>query len=533
MANEDFQMDMASDEIFHGVPLTDIPTLFQTPPVLSDMQDLDDRGHTFMIKPFKYDASNPNLDPEPIHGMGNYHDIWDDEHVRMPCSPLHLTNDRTPRWPIIQSALAELKQKCDEKIATVNDIKIAIDKSNGTNFEIGSLQQVLNQDYSDDQRAYFMSFTLPKMVSFALEVGNICSQPPPLLNIKTNRTVTMSQRQAASLLACGFFCIFPHQFNRKIDNKYHSYQSFNFNHLFRRGSACQPEKLKCILHYFKRVSEDMPKGVFSFRRFSLPDEWIPKWKESQAPLCKIHIRTDRSIEEMHGLLQVDFANEYIGGGVMREGITQEEIRFTVCPEMLISILVCEVMLSHECILLIGCEQFTTYSGYADTFKFKDNFIDTTPKESWGRKLCHVVAMDAIEFKDPATQYTFENMRRELIKAYTCFRIPKSMEKCMFGVATGNWGCGAFNGDLQLKAIIQLMAASEVGRPLVYITWHDQTLLESFWIVYDYLANQQATVKDLCIYLQLYSMNHKQSGLFDYILNVPVSSLREAYKNDSA
>ena len=62
-------------------------------------------------------------------------------------------------------------------------------------------------------------------------------------------------------------------------------------------------------------------------------------------------------------------------------------------------------------------------------------------------------MDAIEFKDFATQYTFENMRRELIKAYTCFRIPKSMEKFMFGVATGNWGCGAFNGDKQLKGII--------------------------------------------------------------------------------
>ena len=30
-----------------------------------------------------------------------------------------------------------------------------------------------------------------------------------------------------------------------------------------------------------------------------------------------------------------------------------------------------------------------------------------------------------------------------------------------GVATGNWGCGAFGGDPELKAIIQWLAASQV------------------------------------------------------------------------
>lgn len=40
---------------------------------------------------------------------------------------------------------------------------------------------------------------------------------------------------------------------------------------------------------------------------------------------------------------------------MDEGRVQEEIRFTICPEMLVSILVCEVMQDNECIFLIGCE----------------------------------------------------------------------------------------------------------------------------------------------------------------------------------
>lgn len=50
------------------------------------------------------------------------------------------------------------------------------------------------------------------------------------------------------------------------------------------------------------------------------------------------------------------------------------------------------------------------------------------------------------------------------------------------IATGNWGCGAFGGHLQLKFLIQLMAASvcaaysrvddgdDLGRDLVYFTY---------------------------------------------------------------
>ena len=61
-------------------------------------------------------------------------------------------------------------------------------------------------------------------------------------------------------------------------------------------------------------------------------------------------------------------------------------------------------------------------------------------------------MDAIYYENPSAQYTVENMYRELIKAYTCFRIPTSLQHLMFGIATGNWGCGAFNGVRQLKGM---------------------------------------------------------------------------------
>ena len=53
------------------------------------------------------------------------------------------------------------------------------------------------------------------------------------------------------------------------------------------------------------------------------------------------------IEDAPNTLQADFANEYIGGGVLCGGNVQEEIRFSICPECLVSMLLCP-----RCALLI-------------------------------------------------------------------------------------------------------------------------------------------------------------------------------------
>lgn len=45
----------------------------------------------------------------------------------------------------------------------------------------------------------------------------------------------------------------------------------------------------------------------------------------------------------------------------------------------------------------------------------------------------------------------------------CHRMEESIN---IGVATGNWGCGAFGGDPEVKTIIQWLAASQV---LLYFT----------------------------------------------------------------
>jgi len=48
---------------------------------------------------------------------------------------------------------------------------------------------------------------------------------------------------------------------------------------------------------------------------------------------------------------------------------QEEIRFLICPEMIISCLICEKMQPDEAILIVGAERYSNYDGYDRTFRW--------------------------------------------------------------------------------------------------------------------------------------------------------------------
>lgn len=56
---------------------------------------------------------------------------------------------------------------------------------------------------------------------------------------------------------------------------------------------------------------------------------------------------------LYGKSQVDFANKYVGGGVIGHGCVQEEIRFMICPEMIVSRLITEVLEDNEVLIMTG------------------------------------------------------------------------------------------------------------------------------------------------------------------------------------
>jgi poly(ADP-ribose) glycohydrolase len=64
-----------------------------------------------------------------------------------------------------------------------------------------------------------------------------------------------------------------------------------------------------------------------------------------------------------------------------------------------------------------------------------------------------------------------------------------------GIATGNWGCGIFNGDKILKFIIQLLAASAANRTgMLYHTYNDPTLQKTLFNIHQVFVKRKETIR---------------------------------------
>lgn len=97
--------------------------------------------------------------------------------------------------------------------------------------------------------------------------GLFTFQPIPLLKRGMRHTVTMTQQQAACLLANAFFCTYPRRNQRRAGSEYGSYPEINFNRLFGSGKVLRA-KLDFIFHYFRRVTTKS-KCRFFFMALSL------------------------------------------------------------------------------------------------------------------------------------------------------------------------------------------------------------------------------------------------------------------------
>lgn len=151
------------------------------------------------------------------------------------------------------------------------------------------------------------------------------------------------------------------------------------------------------------------------------------------------------------------------------------------PELIAGRLVFKAMGPLDCIVMIGPEQYSKSSGYASSTRFDRNGKCTNIRDSNGAIQKEIVAIDALKFKDNyAHQFRHEVVRRELNKAYCGFS-----STCYKGksLATGHWGCGAFNGDKDLKCIIQILAASAAGYENVLYTNMDDPGFEKRFNVF--------------------------------------------------
>ncbi|KAH0886586.1 hypothetical protein HID58_062682 [Brassica napus] len=313
----------------------------------------------------------------------------------------------------------------------------------------------------------------------------------------------------STLLACSFFCLFP-----EVGRRLKHLQGINFDELFwslyTRQCMKQESKIRCIVHYFERVHST---GV---------------------------------IEDQPGeTLEVEFADEYFGGLTFRHGCLQEEIRFMMNPELIAGMLFLPRMDKNEAIEIVGAERFTLYTGFGSSFQFAGDYLNNKELESYMRRRTRVVAIDAIP-RPGRRQYKPDGLLREVNKAFTGYlhqckhqagTLPSSAsgsqvvecserlcidhEEKKIGVATGNWGCGVFGGDPEVKIMLQWLAISQSGRPFMsYYTFGLQALQNVNQVV-ERIGLQEMNVGELWSKLVEYSTERfsrrTKLGFFSWLI----------------
>ncbi|ELR16934.1 poly(adpribose) glycohydrolase [Acanthamoeba castellanii str. Neff] len=343
----------------------------------------------------------------------------------------------------------------------------------------------------------FFSAILPTIQRLALRLPEVfpAEHRLPLLVPNQDGEVTLTQEQCAVVLASGFMgTLWVHP---SVRSRFR-FPGFKIQDLFTHKQGPSVAILRMVLHYFERLNIQMPQGKVTFRRQVLTAP--PDWANSTKPLVPARVSNQGKIEDSDTTFHADFANQYIGGGVLHGGCVQEEILFAIKPECLVSMLFCAKMGNNEAIFITGAERFSDYRGYGHGLAFGGNYVDRTPRDDQGRIVTTIVAIDAV-VAFGGVQWQEGAIVRDLNKVYCgCWEPQRQPGQVLPAFATGNWGCGAFGGDKSLKVLQQMMAAAEADREVLYHTfgekYGDRSLKEWITLVNELILKHHPTVGEV-------------------------------------
>ena len=351
----------------------------------------------------------------------------------------------------------KIKEMFTSKIETISDLNKIFFQDNSR------FLKELEKNYPEDGKEFINIFQ--NISSLVLDSEKIFPKGEiDSLKMNTTDKIILTRKQVALIFILGFFDIF------NLDpKKTNVYQRYDFHSILNANNGSNFSKGRCFFNYLtvigkwlgenNKLLEENVTYIRENKEFNIKDfSHLEK-------LCDIEIIEKGSLFDSDASFCVDFANKYIGGGVLSGGCVQEEILFVVEPEAIVSIFFMEKMEDNDAIRIDNLIQFSNYSGYGRSFKYEESAI-----KKGEIKKHNIIAIDAVcDYSKGGIDK--ESVERDLIKAYIGFNLinleEENVLKLKKTIATGNWGCGAFGGDFELKFIQQWLAATFAGVEKLY------------------------------------------------------------------
>ena len=346
---------------------------------------------------------------------------------------------------------------------------------------------------------------------------------PILEKSAKNKKISLKRKQVALIFLLSFFgCLQANKINR-----------FHVWNRLIKNTTKELEFGRCFLNYLTTIGKWLKQNNpileddIIYLRNNIQDKSI--YSSEEVDLCEIQFHEKDSMFNGKESYCVDFANKYIGGGVLNAGCVQEEILFAKEPEATVAMFFMEVMDDNDAIGIFNTIEYSRTSGYVDKFKFEGTAITDDLLKIKKHRLIAIDALININYirkyqkfqnqnyqnyfdqnnayfrndqflnikNNNFTFYQNTNFPYNLNKAYNPFiqiinknqfnqkDIIRDIHKAYVGfnlinlygnniektIATGNWGCGAFGGNHELKFIQQWIAASFAGvKRLDYYTF---------------------------------------------------------------
>ena len=402
----------------------------------------------------------------------------------------------------------------NKEIKTISDI-------NETFYEGKSkLFKEIEQSYPEEGLEFIKVY--PNIRSLVLDSDKLFKDEIIILESNTTNKIILTRKQVALIFIFGFFDIFLLGIEKmRVNNRY------IFCEILNSDKGVNLSKGRSFLNYLTVIGkwleeknlilEEKVYFIREKKNFDVKNFYNIK------TLCDLEIIEEGSLFDSEASFCVDFANKFIGGGVLRRGCVQEEILFAVEPEAIVSMFLMEKMEAKDAIRIDNLIKYSNYSGYSRTFKYEGNALKD------GKIIRHnIIAIDAIfDLKSGGLEKEFT--KRDLIKAYVGFNLinfkDKEIPELKKTIATGNWGCGAFGGDYELKFIQQWLGATYAGvEKLYYYTFNIEKMK---FVIQNFEAIKSLNVEDL--YSRMIGEKLIKGKVLEIILNSKIEGKNQMDK----